>query len=290
MPKTAAELNQDIVDAGFSADKCQHAALEKAFAVSSWRHRFMDESTTRADAAAMLIEIGFDSHFSYGTNVSASGIRLTVLRVLMCRRAEVSAASGALNDTSCVSLRVVHSQSAAIAAAGAQERIVNVMGENCVQIVSDRGTGLHRNCQPRKITEPLCLVVMKEAELLANEGHKLVVIVAYKPAFKKFQQCFSVNASAQLKSQLVSFSTSASMKYEPHPSSISSAMLRNDFDEASKVLELIVQVEAESVNSLLQLQAYDTMDAKRLLLGSLNITGVNPSGSTNAQQSPDRIF
>ena len=59
-------------------------------------------------------------------------------------------------------------------------------------------------------------------------------------------------------------------------------MLRNDFDEASKVLELIVQVEAESVNSFLQLQTYDTMAAKRLLLASLNITGINPIGSTNA--------
>ena len=283
MPKTAVELNQAIVDEGFSVDKCQHAALEEAFAVSSWRDRFMDQSTTRADAAAMLVEIGFDSHFSYGTNVSASGLRSTVLQVLMCRKAEVSAASGALNDTSCASLRVVHSQSAAIAAAGAQERVVNVMGENCVQIVSDRGTGLHRNCQPRKITEPLCLVVMKGAELLANEGHRLVVIVGYKPAFSQLQRCFNAHASAHLRSQLVSFSApGASMKYEPHPSSISSALHRNDFDEASQVLELIVQVEAESVNRLLQRQVYDTMDAKRLLLGSLNITGVNPSGPTNA--------
>ena len=282
MPKTAAELNQAIVDDGFSVGQCQHAVLEAAFAHPQWCARFKDQSTSRADAAKMLHETGFDSHFAYGTDVSASGPSLTVFRVLFCRRGKVSAASGALNDDSCASLRVVDGQSAAIVAAGAQVRIANVMGENCVQIVSDRGTGLHRNCKPRNITESLCLVVMKEAELIAQAGHRLVVIVGYKPAFKKLQQCFTKHASAQLKTQLVSFSAHGSyMEYEPHPSSISSAMLRNNFEEASQVLELMVQVEANAVNSLLQRQMYDTMAAKKEVLASLGITGINPIGFTH---------
>ena len=53
--------------------------------------------------------------------------------------------------------------------------------QGTVTIAAQDFTG---NCQP------LCLVVMKEAELLATEGHKLVVIVGYKRTFKKLQQCF----------------------------------------------------------------------------------------------------